>query len=105
MLAYFNPDLETWVKSNPSNYVVAAILLPKHYNEMLRPVAFISKKIFSTKYNNEIYDKELLTIIQVFEEWRSKLVRTSIKDLIYVITDSKNLEYFIGTKDLNRRQA
>ena len=56
------------------------------------------------KCNYEIYDKELLAIIRVFEEWCSELARIFIENLIHVITD-KNLEYFISTKDLNKRQA
>ena len=35
---------------------------------MLRPVVFMSKKKFSAKYNYEIYNKELLAIIQAFKE-------------------------------------
>lgn len=72
---------------------------------MLRPIAFMSKKMSPTKCNYEIYDKKLLAIIRAFEEWRPELARTPIEDPIYVITDHKNLGYFMSTKDLNRRQA
>ena len=68
MLDYFNPKLETWVKSDASDYMVAAVLLQKHYNGMLRLVAFIFKKISLAKCNYKIYDKELLAIIQTFKE-------------------------------------
>lgn len=105
MLAHFNPDLEAWVKSDTSDYVVAAVLSQKHHDGMLRPVAFMSKKMSSAKCNYEIYNKELLAIIQAFEEWRLELAKTPIKDPIHVITDHKNLEYFISIKDLNKRQA
>ena len=72
---------------------------------MLRPVAFMSKKMSPAECNYEIYDKELLAIIRAFEEWRPELAGTPIEDPIHVITDHKNLEYFMSTKDLNRRQA
>ena len=68
MLAYFNPDLETWVKSDALDYVIAAVLSQKHHNGMLRPVAFMSKKMSSAKCNYKIYDKKLLAIIQAFKE-------------------------------------
>ena len=53
--------------------------------------------------NYEIYDKELLTIIKAFELWRPELEKT--EEPVQVITDHKNLEYFMSSKFLNRRQA
>ncbi|KAH0606065.1 uncharacterized protein H6S33_004522 [Morchella sextelata] len=53
--------------------------------------------------NYEIYDKELLAIIRSFEEWRLELEGAAHP--IAIISDHKNLEYFISTKQLNRRQA
>ena len=38
-----------------------------------------------------------------FTEWRRYLIGT--KDPVKVLTDHRNLEYFITTKILNRRQA
>ena len=56
-----------------------------------------------TKYNYEIYDKELLAIIRCFEQWRPKLESSGIP--VKVLTDHKSLEYFMTTKTLTRRQA
>jgi len=67
----------------------------------LRPVAFFSKKHSVTKYNYEIYDKELLIIIRYFKEWRPELEGTELP--IKILTDHRNLEYFITIKLLNRR--
>ena len=53
--------------------------------------------------NYEIHNKELLTIVVAFEEWRRYLISTP--EPIRVITDHKNIEYFTTTKALNRRQA
>ena len=50
----------------------------------------------SAECNYDIYNKELLAIIHIFEEWRSKLEGAT--EQIQVITDYKNLEYFIITK-------
>lgn len=80
------------------------------------------------EYNYDIYDKELIAIVKAFEEQRSELsigggdfdnskdVRngktfvllvdnTPVGRPIVVYSDYKNLEYFISTKQLNRRQA
>ena len=53
--------------------------------------------------NYEIYDKNLLTFINAFELWKSELEK--IEEPVQVVTDHKNLEYFISNKFLNRRQA
>ena len=53
--------------------------------------------------NYEIYNKELLTIIKVFEKWKSEL--KNFKFFIQVIIDHKNLKYFMSFKLFNRKQA
>lgn len=63
------------------------------------------KKMSSAECNYEIYNKKLLAIIQALEEWRPKLAEISIEDLTNMITDHKNLKYFMSTKDFNKRQA
>jgi len=39
-------------------------------DEKLHPVAFYSRKFLAIEINYEIYDKEILTIIDSFQEWR-----------------------------------
>lgn len=53
--------------------------------------------------NYEIYDKELLAIVQAFEEWRPELEGSPSP--VEVITDHKALEYFMRSRLLSRRQA
>ena len=55
--------------------------------------------------NYEIYDKELLAIVKAFELWRPELEGRASDEKIKVITDYRNLEYYMSTKQLNRRQA
>ena len=50
------------------------------------------------EYNYEIYNKELLAIIKAFKEWYPKLAGTLVEDLIKILTDYKNLEYFMLLK-------
>ena len=73
------------------------------YNDkgILYPIAFFSKKHSIIEYNYEIYNKELLAIVYCFKKWRPKLEGAFL--LIKVITNHRNLEYFITTKLLNRR--
>ena len=65
-------------------------------------MAYLSKKMSPQEYNYEIYNKELLVIVRVFEEWRPKLMGTLVKDSIKILSDHRNLEYFMTTKQLNR---
>jgi len=56
-----------------------------------------------TEINYEIYNKEILAIVQCFKQWRHYL--EGAQHPVTVYTDHKNLEYFASTKQLNRRQA
>jgi hypothetical protein len=64
---------------------------------------FSPKKHSPAECNYEIYDKELMAIIRAFEEWRPEL--EGALHPIKVVSDHKNLEYFMMTKLLNRRQT
>ena len=70
---------------------------------MLRPVAFLLKKMSLAECNYMIYNKELLAIVKSFEIWRPELA--SVDQLVKVYTHHKNLKHFMNTKQLNRRQA
>ena len=45
ILAHFNPDRETWVETDASDYVAAGVLSQKDDEDVLRPVAFMSHKM------------------------------------------------------------
>ncbi|KAF7573021.1 hypothetical protein PtrM4_079260 [Pyrenophora tritici-repentis] len=102
VLSHFDPDLETWLETDASDFVTAAILSQMHKG-VLRPVAFLSHKMTPAECNYEIYDKELLAIVRAFEEWRFELSGTD--DPILVLSDHQALQTFMTTKRLNRRQA
>ena len=44
-----------------------------------------------------------MAIVRAFEHWRAEL--QSVENPIQVLSDHKNLEYFMTPKLLNRRQA
>jgi len=91
------------VETDASDFV-SAVVLSQYDNEgTLHPVAFFSKKHSPAECNYEIYDKQLMAIVQAFEEWRAEL--RSVENPISVLTDHKNLEYFTTTKLLNHQQA
>lgn len=105
ILAHFDPDRETWMETDASDYIVAGVLSQVGDDGILRPVAFMSKRMSPAECNYEIYDKELLAIIRAFEEWRPECAGTPVECPIKILTDHQNLKYFMTSKDLNRRQA
>jgi hypothetical protein len=105
ILTHFDSKKQTYIKSDSSNFVFAEVLSQMKKNDELHSVAFFSKNLVSIECNYEIYDKELLTIVRCFEQWRFELLFIESNVLIKVLIDHKNLEYFMFTKQLNRRQS
>ena len=98
ILAHYNFKLETWIKTNFSDFVMADILLQMN-DRVLRLAVYFSKKLIPAEYNYIIYNKKLLAIIKSFKMWRPELA--SAADQVKVYTDHRNLKYFITTKQLN----
>ncbi|KAG6874579.1 hypothetical protein C0992_007413, partial [Termitomyces sp. T32_za158] len=42
-------------------------------NNSLCPVAFYTQSMINAKLNYDIYDKELLAIVEAFKQWRAYL--------------------------------
>ena len=103
VLKAFDWTKEVILETDASDYVSAGVMSQFDDHGVLHPVAFFSKKHSLTECNYEIYDKELLAIVRCFEEWRPEL--EGAPSPVKVITDHRNLEYFMTTKLLNRRQA
>lgn len=103
-LVHFDPDRETWIETDASDFVTAGVL-SQMVDGVLRPVAFFSKKMTPTECNYEIYDKELLAIIKAFENWRPEAISVEPQNPIKIYSDHRSLEWFMTTKQLNRRQA
>ena len=93
---YYNSDHKIIIKTDISNYVSESILSQYNENEVLYSVIYFSKKHNLTECNYEIYDKKFIIIIHVFEEWCLKLEGFTFS--VKIITDYKNLKYFIFIK-------
>jgi hypothetical protein len=72
-------------------------------DKKLHPNTFHSRKFSPAEINYKIHDKELLAIVDCFKTWWRYLEGSL--HMVQVYTDHKNLEYFMTTKVLNRRQA
>jgi hypothetical protein len=99
ILHHFDHDREVIVETDASDSVSAGILSQYDDEGVLHPVAFFSKKHSPAECNYEIYNKDLMAIVRTFEEWRPEL--KGALHPIKVLSDHKNLEYFMMTKLLN----
>jgi hypothetical protein len=102
-LRHFDHSREVIIETDASDYVSAGVLSQRDDEGVLHPVAFFSKKHSPAECNYDIYDKELMAIIKALEEWRPEC--EGAEHTLQLITDHKNLEYFMSKKLLNRRQA
>ena len=84
------------METDAFDYVFAAVLSQPDHEGTLRPVAFMSCQHHLAKCNYDIYDKELMAIVRAFEEWQPEL--EGLPEPINVISDHKNLEYFMSFK-------
>lgn len=77
------------METDTSDLVSAGILSKQGEDRVLHPVTFYSKKHSLAEANYEIWDKELIAMIQAFEERRAEL--DLVDCLIQVLSDHKNL--------------
>ena len=103
VLAHFCPDRPSTIETDASDFAIAAVISQPDADGVLHPIAFHSRKLTAAELNYEIYDKEMLAIIEAVKEWRAYLEGAVHPFVVY--TDHRNLEYFTTTKVLSRRQA
>jgi len=60
-------DKEFRIEADASNFATGGILSIKCKDNKWRPVAYISKSLDETECNYEIYNKEMLAVIQCLE--------------------------------------
>jgi len=92
------------LSTNASDFATGAVLSQKNMQTNLwHPVAFFSKSLDVHERNYEIYDKELLAVIQGLKEYRHHLEKHPHK--IEIWSDHQNLTFFRTAQKLTRRQA
>src|SRR5467141_3473802 len=92
------------IEADSSDFATGAVLSQlSAEDEKWHPVAFLSKSLSLVERNYEIHDKEMLAIIRSLQEWRHFV--EGADHPCEILTDHKNLEYFMTAKQLNRRQA
>ena len=103
VLQNFNLKKPVILETNVLDYVTADVLSQSNEKGNLHSVTFFFSKMFLKECNYEIYNKKLLVIVKAFKKWHFKIHGTS--DPVTVLTDYKNLKYFIIICKLNCHQA
>ena len=103
ILAHFDPNRKTILKTDASQYITGGVLSQYSDNGSLHPVTFYSKNMLPAECNYHIYDKELLTIIKCLKNWRSELEMTH--NPFEVLTDNQALKHFKTAQKLSPWQC
>ena len=103
ILASFDPEKKIILKTDALDQALGSCLSQPNAEGQLHPVAYRFRKFSGPELNYDIHDKELLAIVDAFEEWRAYLEGS--RHPIVVYSDHKNLSYFTTTKKLNQQQV
>jgi hypothetical protein len=71
------------------DFALGAILSQIKKDNFLHPIGFCFHKFFPTKINYEIHDKEILAIMDVFQEWHHLFEKVQHEIIMY--SNHKNL--------------
>ena len=90
------------VETDTSGHAIGGVLSQEQDGKW-RPIAFLSRTMQAAEQNYEIYDKELLAIVEALAKWRQYLL--DVVEPFEVWTDHENLKYFREPHKLNRWQV
>ena len=91
------------IESDASKYASGAVLTQMDSSGDRHPVAFMSKMFNDTEKQYQIYDWELLRIVQALKEWWHHIQGSGHTTMVH--TDHKNLTYFWKAQKLSDQQA
>ena len=90
------------VETNASEHAIGRVLSQEQEGKW-KLIVFLSRTMQPAERNQEIYNKELLAIVEALTKQRQYLL--DAMEHFEVWTDHKNLKYFREPHKLNRRQA
>ena len=93
VLRHYDPSKRAYIETDASDYVVGGVLYQYNDENQPHPVTYYSRNMLPAECNYNIYDKELLAIINCLKNWRPKLEGLELP--IEIWTDHKALEYFM----------
>jgi len=103
VLAMPDEDLPYRVETDASDYAIGVVLSQKGTDGHYHPVEFHSWTLEPSEWNYQIYDKELLAIVDALSLWWQYLL--GAKHIFEIWTDHLNLLFYRQPQNLTRRQA
>jgi len=107
VLVHFDPSLPCRVETDASGFAISGILNQSrpgpNGKDLWHPIAYYSRKMTSAERNYDTHDGELLAVVEAFKHWRHYLEGAAHDITLH--TDHHNLQGFMSTKVLSRRQA
>ena len=79
------------VEIDASNYAIGAVLMQKDDKGILHPVAYFSKSLNSAQRNYNVYNRELLGLVETCRHFRQYLHQPA--HMVKIHTDHTNLLY------------
>jgi hypothetical protein len=86
-----------------SGFAMGAVLLQKKEDGKKHPIAYYSKTLSTAERNYDVYDLELLAIVNALDHWRPYLAGSPHKIIIY--SNHQNLLYWKEPHKISRRVA
>jgi hypothetical protein len=86
-----------------SGFAMGAVLLQKKEDGKKHPIAYYSKTLSAVERNYDVYDLELLAIVNALDHWRPYLAGSPHRIIIY--SDHQNLLYWKEPHKISRRVA
>ncbi len=103
ILIHHDPSKPVVLFTDASDFAISGIPHQADGNGNLHPLCFFSWKLTDTEINYDVHDREMLGVIESLKEFRPWLSGMVIP--VSIVTDHKNLEYFMTLHLLNHQQA
>ena len=100
ILMHFNPEEPTILEADASTHALEAVMSQLDPEGKRHPIAFHSRKFSPAELNYDIYNKEMLAIVDSLEHYRHLFEGLGQQITIYL--DYHNLLWFTETKVYNR---
>jgi RNase H-like domain found in reverse transcriptase len=100
ILRHFDPELPIILEANASDFALSAVISQRSQEGTLHPFAFYNRKFTPVEINYEIYDKEMLAIVETMDRYRHYFKGLGNQTTVY--SDYCNLLWFIEIKTYNR---
>ena len=100
LLVTYDPEKPTVIEADSSGWALGGAFMQRGDDELLRPVAYHSRKLQPAEVNYPIHDKEMLAIYDCIRAWSCMLRGRTFE----VWSDHKNLVHFQTKQILAERQ-